>query len=167
MLNQTELKSIVNESPTSKVIFNNLSKRLRFSRKTNLSKFQNQLLNSGEKIVEDEFFDTFKELQKAGAGALVHGRGGKPTRFKWHYDLKSVAKAVTTDKNVEIPELYKKGDRPPIKIDIKEDVKPIVKRFKSAPVEQSASTISITLQLSSDSRPEDIAALLELARQLR
>lgn len=158
MFNQEEIKSIANQSPTSKIVFNNLSKRLRFRRGTNLSKFHVQLINAGEKIVEDEYMDTFKKLQTLGVGSLIFGRGGKPNRFKWNYNLKDVAKAAFSAQKVEMVELQRKPGRP---------VKVVEKRAISPKVDTKPSKVSITLEISSNSRPEDITALLDLAKQLR
>lgn len=156
MFNQMEIKSVAEKSQTSKIVFDTLSKRLRFRRETNLDKFHNQLINEGEKIVEDEYLDTFKQLQKLGIGALVHGRGNRPTRFKWNYNLKDVAKSAFSDEKIDFATLEKK-------------VVPKVstKRSISPKVDTKPSSLSITLEISSNSRPEDITALLDLAKQLK
>lgn len=92
MLDQDVIRSIANESNTSKAVFDTLSKRIRFRRQTNLSKFANLMINKGERIVEEEYIQLFKRLEEAGIGTLVIGRRGKPNRFKWNYNLKDIGR---------------------------------------------------------------------------
>lgn len=94
MLNQLQIKSIAEETNTSKEVFSHLKERIRFRRETNLHKLHNILMHSGAKIVEEEYINLFKRLQDEGAGALIIGRRGKPDRFKWYYNLKKIAEAA-------------------------------------------------------------------------
>lgn len=97
MINNETIKQIAHENSTAKTVFQALDKRQRYRKETNLTKLEHSLLNSGEKIVSDEYFDTFKKLESLGIGSLVLGRKGKPNRFIWNYSLKDVAKAAVKD----------------------------------------------------------------------
>lgn len=177
MFDQFELKNVAGLNHTSKVIFDTLSKRLRFRRQTNLTNFHNHLINTGEKIIEDEFLDTFKGLQILGVGSLIFGRNGKPNRFKWNYNLKDVAKAAKSDAKMEVKEMFPAGKpqvtfkRGPGRPRIHPKKVKAARIFKSSPEAMKThvepSVISITLQIGGNSRPEDIAALLDLAKQLK
>lgn len=170
MLNQEELKNVAALNNTSKVVFDTLSKRVRFRRQTNLTNFHNDLMNKGEKIVESEFMDAFKALQILGVGSLIFGRNGKPNRFKWNYNLKDVAKVALNQDEAEINEMptpapIKRGRGRPRKNAMKQAK--TIKVHRGMKISASPSIITITLQISANSRPEDIAALLDLAKQLK
>lgn len=161
MLNQDKIKTIANSSPTSKVVFNALSERERYRDQLDLRKFKNDLMNKGEKIVQDEYIETFKMLEQLGVGSLIIGRKGKPNRFKWNYNLKDVAKASM---NNEVKEF--KAIAQPI-ITTK---RPRGRPRKNQSILNAVSTkatnqpISITINLPADSNPADVAALLSLVK---
>lgn len=90
------IKLVAQETPTAHIVFNSLARRQRFRYETNLNKMKNILLNSGEKIVEDEFRALFRKLQDYGVGAIIYGRGSNPDKFKWNYNLRDLAKAAVT-----------------------------------------------------------------------
>jgi hypothetical protein len=93
MLNQASIRSIAKESEESLSIFNSLAKRKRTRKVTDLRQLQYKLLDEGEKLTKEDVMRTFQALEKAGVGSVIIGRRGKPTRFKWHYSIKRVAKA--------------------------------------------------------------------------
>lgn len=96
-----KLSVIAAQNETAKNVFEVFRARERFRKETNLSRLQRTLLEEGKKVVDDEFIGLFQKLQDLGIGTLVVGRG-KPTRFKWHYNLRDVAKAASTNKPVPV-----------------------------------------------------------------
>lgn len=136
MLKNEDIKEVAQTTPTSKVVFEALSKRVRFRDQTDLNKFRNDLLGEGQKIVDDEYMETFKKLQQLGVGILKLGRGNKPNRFKWNYNLKQVAKAAF-DESQEVNELNSKPiSRRMKKRLIRRGIKPtnVIKRPGKGPV---------------------------------
>lgn len=132
MVSISELKSLANNNTTSKEVFSAFAHRQRFRSETDLSRFKILLINSGKKIVIDEYMTLFKRLEALGIGTLVMGRLGKPTRFIWNYSLKSVGKAALED-NIAIKSL----------------IKPMVKRSNKPKVEFSTTEHRITLVIPS------------------
>lgn len=166
MLNKesvSQIQSIANESSTSKAIFSALSERERYRTRLNLKKFRYDLINKGEKIVEDEYLATFKRLQDLGIGALVIGRKGKPNRFLWHYNLKDVATASSGKSNVELrtlDKMKKPVGRPRGRPRKNQSI------VTGAVLKKHHEPISITINLSPNVSPEDIGALLALVRDM-
>lgn len=155
MLNQEIIQKIANENQTSKDVFSALRERVRFTRRTNMDKFESDLLGQGFKIESRQYFDIFKKLEDAGAGRIVFGRKGNPTRFTWNYDLKDVARAsVTTIPDKEIKQLNqplaKKRGRP--------------RKVVSVPVvPQDKEKVSVTINVSKEllSALNDVIAKLQ------
>ena len=107
MLNEQEIMELAKSSKTAENIVSALKDRKRFRKETNLSKFHQILMNKGASIVEDEYMDSWKGLEKLELGRLIIGRKGKHNRFKWFYDLKGFAK-VASGGTAEIQPLGKK-----------------------------------------------------------
>lgn len=112
MFNQEEVRAVAKQSSTSQTIFNSLAQRKRFRRETNLKKFQETLLNEGLGIKEEDYFETFKALEKMGIGSLVIGRKGNANRFIWNYSLKEVAKSAVNKK--ELTDVQRLGKKAPV-----------------------------------------------------
>lgn len=89
-----QLNQVAESSHTARNVFEDLSKRERFRRETNLINYERKLLNSGKKIIHGEYLQVWKMLQDLGVGSLIIGRNKTPTRFIWNYNLKDVAKSV-------------------------------------------------------------------------
>lgn len=166
MFNLESLKTIANTSGTAKAVFNTLSERERYRDELNLRKFKNDLMNKGEKIVQDEFMEIFQLLQDLGVGALIIGRRGKPNRFKWNYNLKEVAKAATSSKSMQTPlktlnEVSNQPKRPRGRPRKNQSLASAVSTTKKI-----GQPISITISLSPNVSNTDIAALLALVNDL-
>lgn len=164
MLTENEVKTIqevAQETPTSKAVFDSWIQRQRFSQKTNLDKFKVDLLNQGEKIVDEEFQKTFKRLEDLGIGSIIHGRGKNPARFVWNYNLKDVAQMsmgnLSAEKVAELPVSKKKIKRKLL------TPKKSVGRPKK--IEKSP-TIRVTFDIPGNSDPQEIAALLDLVASM-
>lgn len=92
-LNGTKLKEIAHKSHTATVTATSLALRERLRHSSDITRTRSELARQGERIVESDYMQFWKDLQAAGVGSIVYGRKGKPDRFDWHYSLKSVAKA--------------------------------------------------------------------------
>lgn len=105
------LTEIAKETETAKNVFALFQARERFRRETNLGRLHRTLIEDGKKVVDEELVILFKKLEALGIGTLVIGRGNRFSRFKWHYNLKDVAKAAKADK--KLPSKAKITDLPP------------------------------------------------------
>lgn len=94
------LAAIAKENETAKNVFEIFSNRERYRRETNLKRLQRYMHEEGKKVNESEFMDLFKKLQDLGIGTIVVGRGTKNNRFKWHYNLRDVARAAYANKKL-------------------------------------------------------------------
>lgn len=162
MLDQSKIKSVANSSVTSKAIFNALSERERYRDQLDLRKFKNDLMNKGEKIVQDEYLETFKMLEDLGVGSLIIGRKGKPNRFKWNYNLKDVAKASMNNQTQikTIAQSVTVSKRPRGRPRKNQSL------LNAVSVKKTNEPISITINLPADSNPADVAALLSLVKDM-
>lgn len=99
----SELKKIANSTSTSEVLFTYLAMRERLSTVTDLVRTRQHLMAEGEKIIDEEYYRAFDDLEKGGYGVLVRGRGNKNDRFHWNYSLKAIGKAAVEGKDEESP----------------------------------------------------------------
>jgi len=147
--------SLKPSNPTEEVILNNLGKRERFRRETNLSAYQVNLLRKGEKIVDEQFLATWKKWESLGLGSIIYGRKGNATRFKWNYNLKWVAKAAMEGEKAGEPEALpgaaKRGrGRPPGSKNKRREV--MAPRVKTDVKDMSMLVLNQVLQLAKDAQ---------------
>lgn len=93
-LDNAMLRKITNTSHTSVVTMLLLALRIRDREFSDLATTKDQLIKMGEKIVDDDYMKFWASLQAAGIGAIVHGRRGRGDRFRWHYSLRTIARAA-------------------------------------------------------------------------
>lgn len=141
-LNIEAVRQVAMNNVTSKAIFEELMTRERSRAQINLRKFRYDMLSKGKHVDDESFIEVFKKLHTLGIGTVVNGRNGKPTRFVWNYKLKKVAEAGTSKEHHIV------------------DIK------KQAPVRTTDKMVSITFDIPLDTRAEDLAALISLARGL-
>lgn len=115
VLNQDKLKAVVNASHTAIVTTLLLALRRRARDYSNLPATKDQLINMGEKIVDEDYKQYWQNLQDLGVGSVIYGRRGNPDRFQWHYSLKTVAKAAIEGKEAQVEALAKKKPKTAIK----------------------------------------------------
>lgn len=101
-LNKEKIKKAATLSHTATVTMLILGFRQRAHTSTTLSSVKNQLAKMKEKVNERDFIDFWKELEAAGAGALILGRRGKQTRFEWNYSLRQIAQLSIEGKELEV-----------------------------------------------------------------
>lgn len=100
-LNGAKLKEIAHKSHTATVTATSLALRERLRHSSDITRTRAELARQGERIVEADYMQFWKDLQVAGVGSIVYGRKGKPDRFDWYYSLKSIAKACIDGSNVQ------------------------------------------------------------------
>jgi hypothetical protein len=96
-----QLQTITHANHTSEIIMTGLSMRERARSYLSLNRIKRELLDSGEKIVSEDFKGFWKSLEDAGYGVVVYGRKNRPSRFMWHYNLKEVAKHALSSKDAK------------------------------------------------------------------
>lgn len=104
-LNGKQLHGIAHASHTATVTITALALRERLRHFSDINRTKTQLIRQGEKIVDSDYSQMWKDLQAAGVGSIIYGRRGKPDRFEWHYSLKKVAKAALEGTNEEVQKL--------------------------------------------------------------
>lgn len=100
-LDGAKLKAIAHKSHTATVTATSLALRERLRHSSDITRTRSELARQGERIVEADYMQFWKDLQAAGVGSIVYGRKGKPDRFDWHYSLKEVAKACIDGSDVK------------------------------------------------------------------
>lgn len=150
----TALNTLVKESPTAQTVVDILASRKRFRRDSNIDALWSRILREKHgKVDREDYFKTFAAFQNEGFGNLVHGRGGKKTRFVWNLDLKQVANAVKKGETVA-PEKAKLP--PPINVKSKKVNKPKVLTTKKLD-----SQIQITISLPKGINTEQMQSVIE------
>ena len=151
-LNGEVLSSIAHTSHTATVTATALAMRDRNRSFSDVTRMKRELIKAGEKIVEAEYYEFWKDLSAKGIGSLIYGRNGSGDRFEWHYDLKKVANSMIngTSETVEKLEAAQaeivdapKEERKPRRIIVKK------KESKEAPVsaqQQSEKIVYIRLR---------------------
>jgi hypothetical protein len=93
----SKIKEAAHKNQTAEAVFTALALRDRMRHTTDLNRFKTQLVKESGNIVEQDYLATFKELEKLGMGSIVYGRKKKPSKFKWHYNLKDIGHAAMGD----------------------------------------------------------------------
>lgn len=98
-----KVKAICNASHTAEVVITSLGMRERLRLNSDIMRLKTQLVRGGEKIVDEDYLQFWKDLEIAGIGKIALGRkGGKPVRFTWYCNLKDFAKVAIEGKNIDL-----------------------------------------------------------------
>lgn len=90
-----ELAKLAQKSKAAQAIFKDMSDRERFRREYNLKRLFKELQEKTKATLDErEFLQTFKDLEAAGLGSIVLGRGKTADRWIWSYNLKDVARCA-------------------------------------------------------------------------
>lgn len=81
------------------LVLKSFTKRRRVNSVTDLDQLYKQFRAQYKSLTQDDIKAVFKELQDKGVGSVVIGRGLKPTRFIWKYNLKDVAERALAGMN--------------------------------------------------------------------
>ena len=96
------LHAIAHKSHTATVVATSLALRSRLRHESDIARTKNALIRDGEKIVDSDYIQFWRDIQAAGAGVLVIGRKGMQDRFIWHYSLKKVAEGMLNSTDVKV-----------------------------------------------------------------
>jgi len=105
LLEGNKMKEIASASHTATVTINALANRQRLRHSSDITRLRSQLVRNGEKIVEVDYMKFWKDLEAANVGSIIYGRKNKPDRFKWFYNLKSVAKSAMEGSDEEAKQI--------------------------------------------------------------
>lgn len=89
------LKGLHSSDKVARLIFEDFASRQRSQKETKVEAILQRLDRQGDTIPRPPVIRVFKSLQNLGCGRFILGRGSKPSRFRWDYDLVSVGKAAT------------------------------------------------------------------------
>lgn len=111
-LKKEELKALPRKNSTSFAVLKGLSEMQRNRHETNIDGHQMKLLYQGVKIDPNLYMQVWKDLEAIGAGIIVWGRNGNPSRFKWYYSLKDIGTEAVTDVSNDIQPLKESSVAP-------------------------------------------------------
>lgn len=110
-MNVTMLTKVAQSSKAADVVFKYLAGRERAAWTLNLSRMYTDVTADGSNLSRETFNKVFEDLQKAGAGTIVHGRRGNPNRFVWNYNFREAAtQTLSSIKAIKKPEVVSKSD---------------------------------------------------------
>lgn len=133
-LNGKQLKEISHKNRTAEVTMTALAMRERVRNFSDIPRTRAKLIKEGEKIVETDYLQLWKDLQTAGVGVIVYGSNKRPNRFQWHFSLKQVAEVCLegTDQKADItakPQAVKVIRRPALEVKAASPVAPLPDRL--------------------------------------
>jgi hypothetical protein len=99
-LNTRAIRTLYVSDPVAKIILDEFGARQRNQQVTKLDQLLLRLSNAGNGVARSDAISILRKLDEAGCGKFLAGRKGHPTRFEWHYDLVSVARAATGEVQV-------------------------------------------------------------------
>lgn len=150
-------------------VFKMLADRQRINNKTDITQYTRYIRAQLPNTTPEDVLAFFKNLEAQGKGVVIIGRRGNPDRFIWNYNLREVAQNA----------LGNKTEASPAKQAVKVKRKVVAKRKAGRPAGSKNRTVKIiepkdlsptlnfSIQLSTNTRPEDIQALIELANSLK
>ncbi len=167
MLNAGTVKEIAKTSGTAHTVLEACSKRERFRERINLKKFKYDLIKAGYKVVDEEFLETFKQLEAAGVGSLIKGRNGNPDRFAWNFNLRDVgAAAFTPNDKIQLHEITKEPKRKRLTALPVRSIPTVKPETPKEVTKTTAPSVQIVINLSSTADKKDVEALIALAQEL-
>lgn len=93
-LTAEQLKSWATMNDAAVAAVEEMAKRERARRETNLAQFRNELSEKFGEINSGQLHQAFKKAQSLGLGALVDDPETGSAKFVWNYNLKEVAQAA-------------------------------------------------------------------------
>lgn len=147
------LQTIAKSSKVAKEVFAALAARERSAARSDIDAILREISPKLSGNVDyEEYLDIWRDLEKKGAGILVHGRKGNPNRFAWAVDLKSLGR-LSLVTNSEPPK-----SKAPVPL-----VKPApTKEMKT----EEPATNTVTFVIPASVPMQEIMALLTLGAQL-
>lgn len=93
-LNIGKLQELSHENKTAKALFETLANRERARAETHIPRLFMSMSKQDSQVEKATLFRLFQEFENLGLGQLIFSRHGKPQKFKWKYNLVSIAKTV-------------------------------------------------------------------------
>lgn len=112
-LSGEKLKKLAHANHTATVTAMALASRERIRNFSDIRRTKAELIRQGEKIVDSDYIQFWKDLEAQGVGSIIYGRRGvKPDKFAWHYSLKAVSKSMIEGEDITVKRF---PDAPPLR----------------------------------------------------
>lgn len=146
-----QLQSYAAQNDLSKDVFKALADRERAAARSDIDAIFRELeAKKNTELDYFEYLDVWKELQKLGAGILVHGRKGNPNRFVWSINLRQAGRtALGMKEEAQV-----------------EQLKPVVRRSSGPYKPVQPKVNSITFVIPETVSVDDIKALIQLGASI-
>ena len=82
------------DNPSAQALATALSQRQRAHAYTDIRRYKQLLMHQGTAVDDKDYLQFWRDLQSSGAGKIVYSKRGRPTKFAWARDLKSVARQL-------------------------------------------------------------------------
>lgn len=164
-LNTKALKALYSSDPTAKIILNEFGSRSKNQTVTKLDRLLVNLSDHNQHVSRTDAINVLRKLDELGCGRFLTGRKGHPTRFEWHYELVSVAKAATGEvqqvEEIQPAPQNNNGDEEELKV-VEEDLR----EGAIAHTYQLRADWQVTVALPSDLTAREAARLSEFIKTL-
>lgn len=111
-LDGQKVKEASEANATAKSIRKYLTERERNTPVTDLPRTKMEILRSGGTILEEDFVEYWKALDRLGVGTYFKGRGINKDTFTWKYSLKIVAQVAMSGQTVNLEKHMQKHNKP-------------------------------------------------------
>lgn len=101
-LDGQKVKEVSEANATAKSVRNYLAERERNTPVTDLPRTKMEILRAGGTILEEDFVEYWKALDRLGVGTYFKGRGINKDTFTWKYSLKIVAQVAVSGQTVNL-----------------------------------------------------------------
>jgi hypothetical protein len=91
-VNKKRLRELYSSDSAAKAVFDHLAARKNNWRELRVDRLIHNLESEGPPVSRADVTRVFKALERAGCGAYVVGRKGRPSRFRWDVQMVEVAK---------------------------------------------------------------------------
>lgn len=181
----SDLGSLAMTSYAAKTVFHALASRVRFRRTTDLNRLYRFIVAEiDENFTEEQFLGVFKTLGTMELGKLIIGRKNNPNRFRWYYNLREAASVALDNKPMSQLAMLPRKPRTTVKPKAtrkrrrKSSVKPTFTPYVPPQAETPASVVSdvpsvpsapgivININLPANANPDEVKALVDLAKTL-
>lgn len=105
------MKRIVNKSGSAELAALSLSLRERMRPSINIDRLRSLLVRQGQKVVQSDYLQYWKDIEAEGLGYLSLGRMGNASRFYFACDPRKIGKAGVEGSNEHAAYIVKKKGR--------------------------------------------------------
>jgi hypothetical protein len=100
-LDTKKLDFLMDTNPLAADIFEQLNKRKRYSKITDLRRLRMDIEREGGELNPEQWVSAIKGLEAANAGVSIKASGTNPPRFRWFWNLKHIARRALGDAEAE------------------------------------------------------------------